>query len=147
MKESPSASKLVITVLISAGIAIVSAVLLLLAFAALSVSAEDPLSLVKPLSLVALGLASVVCGVASSCLNRRSELPCYLLGSISGAVLVVILFSLSFVSIESGTPMSGTLKASVYGGVVVLSLLGALLARPRGRKHARVHIKRRRVRR
>ena len=144
MKDSLSPVKVLCRIIISALAALAVGFLLLLIFSAVSVSAKDPTAYVKPLSLLALGLASLVCGAAASVLCRRCEIPLYLLSAISGAVLVVALFIFSFLPVSGGFSFGGAVRAGVYGGVVLLSLLGSVVARPRTKKHARYSPRRRR---
>jgi len=144
MKESVSPLRLICSILISVLVAISVGFVLLLVFSALSLSAKDPLSYVMPLSLFTLGFASVICGLLVSLLNRRSDLPTYLLGTLAGAVLVLLLFVISLVPINGNFFFADGVRAAVYIGVVLLSLLGSVIAKPRRKKHAKYTPKRRR---
>lgn len=144
MKDSLSPVKVICRILISALAALAFGFLMLLVFSAVSVSAKDPTAYVKPLSLLALGLASLVCGIAASVTCRKCEIPSYLISTAAGAVLVVALFIFSFLPVSGGFSFGGSVRAAVYGGVVLLSLLGSVVARPRAKKHARYSPRRRR---
>ena len=144
MKDSLSPVKVICRILISALAALGFGFLMLLVFSAVSVSAKDPTAYVKPLSLLALGLASLVCGIAASVTCRKCEISSYLISTAAGAVLVVALFIFSFLPVSGGLSFGGAVRAAVYGGVVLLSLLGSVVARPRAKKHARYSPRRRR---
>lgn len=144
MKDSLSPVKVICRILISALAALGFGFLMLLVFSAVSVSAKDPTAYVKPLSLLALGLASLVCGIAASVTCRKCEIASYLISTAAGAVLVVALFIFSFLPVSGGFSFGGAVRAAVYGGVVLLSLLGSVVARPRAKKHARYSPRRRR---
>lgn len=144
MKDSLSPVKVICRILISALAALGFGFLMLLVFSAVSVSAKDPTAYVKPLSLLALGLASLVCGIAASVTCRKCEIASYLISTAAGAVLVVALFIFSFLPVSGGLSFGGAVRAAVYGGVVLLSLLGSVVARPRAKKHARYSPRRRR---
>lgn len=144
MKDSLSPVKVICRILISALAALGFGFLMLLVFSAVSVSAKDPTAYVKPLSLLALGLASLVCGIAASVTCRKCEIASCLISTAAGAVLVVALFIFSFLPVSGGFSFGGAVRAAVYGGVVLLSLLGSVVARPRAKKHARYSPRRRR---
>ena len=143
MKENTSVSRYIIKISVSVCIAAVISVLLLMLFAALSLKAEDPSALVLPLSYVTLGIASLVCGICAVLMNRRSIFPYYMTASLAGAVLVLIMFIVSFIPAQGMYTVSDPVRAAMYGAVVTLSLFGGLLARPRAKKHARARMKRR----
>ena len=143
MRENSSVSRYIISLLISIGIGILTALGLLMLFTFLSLGANDPSALTRPLGVAALGISSIVCGMSAVLINRRSVFPPYLTGTLCGSALVLLLFTVSFVPIGTVSPANGTFRALSYGAVVLFSLLGSFLARPREKKHARSHMKRR----
>ncbi|MBQ8524732.1 MAG: hypothetical protein IJ457_08930 [Clostridia bacterium] len=134
MKDSVSLLRIATGLLISVLTALAGGALILVVLSAISLSARDPLLLVRPLSLAALALSSVICGVTSGILNRRCEIPVYIFGALSGAVLVLIIYILSYLPIGGVVESHGGVRVTVYLGIVLLSLIGSLIAKPRHKK-------------
>lgn len=147
MKETSIASSVVRAVLISLAVGSVSGLLLLLLAAAVASSGSDPAKLTSPLAFVSLGLTALVCGIASARLYKDGDVPVQLVGAFTGSLFVVLLFIFSFLPLGCASNVSGGMRVLYYSAVVCLSMLGASIAKRKGRKRSRYPVKKRKVRR
>lgn len=116
---------------LSAGVGL----LLLLLAAGAAYASPDPDPLILPLGLAASALTSLFTGAAAVRCAKRSPCAC---GLISGVLLSLLLLTggliLHRVCPLGLTELPPAASWGMHGGVILLSLLGSLIARPRARK-------------
>ncbi len=127
---------------VSVGCGLASMGVLLSVFAAVALGSGDPDSLLLPLSLTCLALSCIITGILSArlCGEELNSL----LSSLSASgvfVILLILIGLFFPRADSGLGIG--IKLLVYGGMILLGLLGGVIGRPRAKRRVR-HVKRKR---
>ena len=121
---------------ISAGCGIVSLAAFLAVCSAIALGTGDPAPLLLPLSLTSLALSCIVAGTVAARLG--SEAPGALLSSLFTScsyVLILFITGLFFPTSDTGFGIGRRLL--VYGGMILLGLLGGVIGRPRARKRPR----------
>lgn len=107
---------------------LVSAALLLLLFSAFSLSRTDPAAALRPLSLCALFLSALVCGIVAG-RTSPTPLPAAL---IAGGLYALLLALLSLLPIgDADSALSLPLQIALRLGTLAMSLFGAWITRKR----------------
>lgn len=125
---------------VSLGCGIGSMVILLAVFSAIALASGDPDSLLLPLSLTCLAISCIVTGIVSARLCS-TELSPLLSSLLSSGIFVIMLIFMGFFFSSSDTGFSIGIKLLVYGGMILLGLIGGVIGRPRSKKRSR-HIRR-----
>ncbi len=120
--------------LIATGVALVTALVLALIFAAVGVRGEDPAAKAPFFGLVTLALSSVAAGAACARLTHASPLVCAALGAAITAALMLV--SLIPALPQVCLPIPKAICAAIP---VVCVLAGAVVASPRQGKRRRKH--------
>jgi len=106
-----------------------SSVVLLSSFCLIAYSTEDPAAIILPLSLCALYLSALICGIGAVRLSGGAPLA----GLMSGLLIALILFSLSFFSLpSSGIVFPNSLFLTV--AVIPASFVGSILGQKKSGK-------------
>lgn len=135
MKDREPLLGFMIRLLISLGLSVALAAVLLTAEAAATLSVKDPLMLTKPLALATLAISSLFCGVMSACLNKKYDCPRVLSGAAGGALFSLVIIVLRFLPISKSVDCSVGVRALLLCAVVALAAVGALFCREKRHAH------------
>lgn len=119
---------------------ILSAVVLLFLFSAITMAQKDPARLARPLSLITLYFSAALCGFFA---GRAAENK-LLAGIISGALYLVLITAVSLFLPHSESAPALSVNIAAHAGVVCAAVLGAWITQKRKKRTAHSHKKRRR---
>ncbi len=136
MKENGGVILFVKTVLFGVLSAAGAALLLIIAGALVSLGSSNPESLVIPIGCGALACSVFVGGVVSGRLGEKVGFSGVATSAVAGVFQVLLMFLLTVLPVEPFMNPNSLLRLGIYTLVVLLSLLGGVIGRPRERKHS-----------
>ena len=133
MKSTRRSSRgLFLSCLISQGVWVVSAILILLVFCAIANSMEDPQAVLTPLSLCALYLSTFICGYTAVKISDE-----IIAGLVSGAINICVILLISALPLP-GSDFSIGHSIMFLLLIIPSNMLGAFVGKKRKRKPKRL---------
>lgn len=131
--EELSFSKMLRNCIVSVVIGIIVSIVLLIIFAIVSYSNVDPDKLIFPLSLAALYIGAVVCGIITAKKNGEKIFFC---GLVSGFIYLVMIFMVSLIPEESGfiSKMTDPQSIIAHLAVIIAVIFGSVIGTKRTAK-------------
>ena len=110
--------------MISGGAGFVAAVLLILIFSSIALSASDPAPMISISGIAIPCVCYFLVGIISASAVRRAPLMC---GAVSAATLTCLFAVITFI-LGAKSDVSAPIRAALFGAYLLLSVVGAIAA-------------------